>query len=152
MTTVNQWIFRCTVSITHRSVSHLTILPPFFYFHSSSIYGLTALILCCSHWPEWSLHRVSWSWAPSTINLSLTPLSSELSRLTCQVALVVKNPPTNAGDIRDTGSISESGRFPWRKAWQPTPIILPEKSHGQRNLTKCQTWLKQLSMPWWPSG
>ena len=27
---------------------------------------------------------------------------------------VVKNPPTNAGDIRDTGSIPESGRSPGR--------------------------------------
>ena len=29
-----------------------------------------------------------------------------------QLALVVKNPPANAGDIRDVGSIPESGRFP----------------------------------------
>ena len=29
-----------------------------------------------------------------------------------QVVLVVKNPPANAGDIRDTGSIPGSGRFP----------------------------------------
>ena len=29
-----------------------------------------------------------------------------------QVVLVVKNPPTNAIDIRDTGSIPGSGRFP----------------------------------------
>ena len=28
------------------------------------------------------------------------------------MALVVKNPPANAGDIRDTGSIPESGRSP----------------------------------------
>ena len=28
------------------------------------------------------------------------------------VALVVKNPPANAGDIRDPCSIPESGRFP----------------------------------------
>ena len=27
-----------------------------------------------------------------------------------QVALVVKNPPANAGDLRDSGSISGSGR------------------------------------------
>ena len=25
---------------------------------------------------------------------------------------MVKNPPANAGDMRDAGSISESGRFP----------------------------------------
>ena len=28
-----------------------------------------------------------------------------------QVVLVVKNPPANAGDIRDAGSIPGSGRF-----------------------------------------
>ena len=25
-------------------------------------------------------------------------------------------------------------KIPWRRAWQPTPIFLPEKSHGQRSL------------------
>ena len=29
-----------------------------------------------------------------------------------QVALVVKNPPTKAGDVRDMGLIPESGRSP----------------------------------------
>ena len=29
-----------------------------------------------------------------------------------QVALVVKNPPDNAGDLRDSGSILGLGRFP----------------------------------------
>ena len=25
-------------------------------------------------------------------------------------------------------------RIPWRREWQPTPVFLPEKSHGQRSL------------------
>ena len=25
-------------------------------------------------------------------------------------------------------------KIPWRRAWQPTPLFLPGKSHGQRNL------------------
>jgi len=29
-----------------------------------------------------------------------------------QVVLVVKNPPANAGDARDKGSVPESGRSP----------------------------------------
>ena len=29
-----------------------------------------------------------------------------------QVALMVKNPPANAGDVRDVGSIPRSGRSP----------------------------------------
>ena len=43
---------------------------------------------------------------------------------------VVKKLPASAGD---SGSIPESGRFP-RSKWQPTPVFLPEKSHGQRSL------------------
>ena len=34
----------------------------------------------------------------------------------------------------DSGSTSGSGRSPGGGKWQPTPIFLPEKSHGQRNL------------------
>ena len=25
-------------------------------------------------------------------------------------------------------------KIPWRRAWQPTPVFLPRKSHGQRSL------------------
>ena len=35
-----------------------------------------------------------------------------VKRWAFQVALVVKNPPANAGDVRDVGSIPESGRSP----------------------------------------
>ena len=44
---------------------------------------------------------------------------------------MVKNLPANAGDTRDVGSIPGSGRSPG--LWQPTPVFLPEKSHGQRS-------------------
>ena len=69
-----------------------------------------------------------------------------------QLALTVKNPPANAGDMRDTGSSPGSGRSPGgghsnplqysclehpmdRGAWQATV-------HG---VAKSRTWLKQLS-------
>ena len=29
---------------------------------------------------------------------------------------------------------------PWRRKWQPTPVFLPGKSHGQRNLVCCSPW------------
>ena len=29
---------------------------------------------------------------------------------------------------------------PWRRKWQPTPVFLPEKSHGQRNLVGNSPW------------
>ena len=27
-----------------------------------------------------------------------------------------------------------AGKIPWRRTWQPTPVFLPGKSHGQRSL------------------
>jgi len=55
---------------------------------------------------------------------------------TSLVALVVKkkNLLANAGDIRDASSNPESGKIPWRRAWQPTPVFLPGESHGQMSL------------------
>ena len=47
-----------------------------------------------------------------------------------QVALEAKNPPANAEDIRDPWV----GKIPFRRAWQPTPVLLPGESHGQRSL------------------
>ena len=51
---------------------------------------------------------------------------------------VVKNPPANAGDA---GSIPGSGRsLGGRKKWQPTPVFLPGKAHGQRSLVGYSQW------------
>ena len=36
-----------------------------------------------------------------------------------QLSLVVKNAPANAGDIRDAGSVSDSGRFPGGRRGNP---------------------------------
>ena len=50
-----------------------------------------------------------------------------------QVALMVKNLPANAKDIRDQVR-SLGPKIPWRRVWQHTPVFLPEESHGQRSL------------------
>ena len=47
-------------------------------------------------------------------------------------ALVVKNPPARAADIRDVCSVPGSGRF--LGEGQGTPVFLPGGSHGQRSL------------------
>ena len=33
-----------------------------------------------------------------------------------------------------------SGRFRSRRQWQPTPVLLPGKSHGQGSLVGCRPW------------
>ena len=47
----------------------------------------------------------------------------------------------------------------WRRAWQPTPVFLPGKSHGQRNLAdyspwghKNQTWLSDQTIATTPTS
>ena len=32
------------------------------------------------------------------------------------------------------------GRIPWKRKWQPTPVFLSGKSHGQRSLEGYSTW------------
>ena len=32
------------------------------------------------------------------------------------------------------------GKIPWRREWQPTPVILPGESHGQRSLMGYSSW------------
>ena len=59
--------------------------------------------------------------------------------------LVVKNPPANARDVRDVGSIPGSGRPPGGGAWPPTSIFLPGESHGQRNLVGYSPWGRKES-------
>ena len=52
----------------------------------------------------------------------------ELPVLAAKVALVVKNLPTSAEDVRKPGSVPGLRKMPWGRAWQPTPIFLPGES------------------------
>ena len=56
-----------------------------------------------------------------------------------QVALVVKNSPANVGRKRH-GFDPWVGKIPWRRVWQPPPVFLPGKSHGQRSLAGHSPW------------
>ena len=33
-----------------------------------------------------------------------------------------------------------AGKIPWRRKWQPTPVFLPGKFHGQRSLVGYRLW------------
>ena len=47
---------------------------------------------------------------------------------------MVKNPPASVRDARDRGSIPGLEKISWNRKQLPTPVFLPEKSQGQRNL------------------
>ena len=40
----------------------------------------------------------------------------------------------------DAGLISCVRKIPWRRKWQPTPVFLPGKSHGQKSLAGYCPW------------
>ena len=67
------------------------------------------------------------------------PWGNSYTAHTWQVVLVVKNLPANAGD---TGHRFDSwvGKIPQRRKWQPTPVFLLGKSHGQRSLGGLGPW------------
>ena len=50
---------------------------------------------------------------------------------------VVKNTPANAKRCRFDPWV---GKTPWRRKWQPSPVFLPGKSHGQRSLAGYHPW------------
>ena len=35
--------------------------------------------------------------------------------------------------------------LPWRRQWQPTPVLLPGKPHGRRSLVGCSLWGRKES-------
>ena len=70
--------------------------------------------------------------APTSMTLRHTSLHF-------QGGTVVTNLSVNAGDPKDMGSIPGLGRSLSRK-WQPTPVFLPEKFHGQRSLVGYCPW------------
>ena len=48
---------------------------------------------------------------------------------------VVKNLPVNAEDGHERQRFDPwVGKISWSRKWQPTPVFLPGKSHGQRGL------------------
>ena len=75
---------------------------------------------------------------------SMASSASETSAWGFPGGSVVKNPSANAGNA---ASITGSERSPGKGKWQPTPVFLPGKSHGQRSLSGYSPWsLKESEM------
>ena len=47
--------------------------------------------------------------------------------------------------MRETWVRSSVGKIPWRKKWQPTPVLFPGKSHGRRSLIGYSPWDRKES-------
>ena len=53
-----------------------------------------------------------------------------------------KNQPVNAGDTGEEGRWGSEWvrKIPWRRKWQPTPVFLPGKTHGEGSLVGYSPW------------
>ena len=56
-----------------------------------------------------------------------------------------KSPPANTGDGKRCGFSPWVRKVPWSRKWQPTPVFLPGKSHGQRSLVGNSPWGRKES-------
>ena len=102
------------------------------------LYTVNRDVNYCSHF------KTIWSFLEKIkIELPYNPVA-------CQVALVVKNPPATSGDIRDMGSIPESGRSPGERNGNPIQYSCLEYPTDRgawwatvHGVAKSQAWLKQ---------
>ena len=72
---------------------------------------------------------------PCIITRVPQPTQLQCPLLASLVAQVVKNPPA----MQETRVLSLIGKIPWRKKWQPTPILLPGESHGHEEPRRLQS-------------
>ena len=101
----------------------------------------------CSLWSGWVLYPSIVPWGTGRIDAIQTLKRSS------QVMLEVRNPPANARDVRDSGSISRTGRSPGGGHRQPTPYSCLESPMDRgawqatvHSVAQRWPWLEQLSM------
>ena len=51
-----------------------------------------------------------------------------------------KEPACQCRRQKRPGFKARVGKIPWRRAWQPTPVLLPGESHGQKSLAGYSAW------------
>ena len=83
---------------------------------------------------HWTIREIPWSFSVQSNSSKYKEIRAS------QVALVVKNPPANAGDIRNAGSIPGSGRSPRGGHGNPLQFSCLENHHGQRSLVGYSPW------------
>ena len=130
-------------------------------------------------WPSWSLQssrvdrhesinnsmwtpccRLSWCVCWSLCCLPDSSYSSVMLRLVIAsnfmnpyrwgflAAQTLKASAYNAGDLDSIPGLNRN--IPWRRKWQPTPVLLPGKSHGRRSLVGYSPWgHKESDMTEW---
>ena len=48
------------------------------------------------------------------------------------------------GALMNRAIMNIQWKIPWRRKWQPTPVFLAGKSHGQMNLADYKSWDRRV--------
>ena len=79
------------------------------------------------------------SLSPYFRNVSLCSRKLHIPRSPCPGGAVVRI-HLPAQEMQETWFDPWVRKIPWRRKWQPTSVLLPGKSHGQRSLVGCGPW------------
>ena len=104
----------------------------------------------------WSVHlrmsagdTVAPTWEDISSVIAVTgQRQSAFSERASQVALVVKNPPSQCRRQKGRGFNPWVRKIPWRRAQQPIPVFLLKESLGQRSLAGHSPWGRRVGHNW----
>ena len=99
-------------------------------------------------WPDRQINRLMEGCLGAGPNVHLSPSLGTCAlefflkiQLTCISLIINQGFPSGASGKEPACQCRRHGFSPWvgniswrRRAWQPTPVVLPGKSHGQRSL------------------
>ena len=76
-----------------------------------------------------------------TQNFVITYKGTYKGKIASLIAQTVKNLPLRQDTwIRSLDGEDPLGKIPWRRKWQPIPVFLPGKSHGQKSQVGYSPW------------
>ena len=112
-----------------------------------------------SHKQEWSIdigynvaepgkHHAEGSTKGHTLNASSYKKYPEWANLQRQKGFPEGSAVKNLPAVQETWVQSWVGKIPWKRKWQPTPVFLPRKSHGQRSLVGYSLWGWKVWCDW----
>ena len=87
-------------------------------------------------WKYNSLKMIYKSWSSVILPLLTFKLINTCYIVKYVIAQLVKNLPA----MQETRFDPWVGKILWRRAWLPSPVLLPRESHGQRSLTGYSPW------------
>ena len=120
------------------SLQHWTFLPlpvtsaTGYYFCFVSVFSFFLELFL--HWSAVAY------WAPTDLGNSSYSVLSFCLFLLFMVSSLVAQRVKRLPEIRETQVDPFVGKIPWRRKWQPPPVLLPGKYHWQRSLVGYSSW------------